>query len=459
MFDFAFAYTRQMQLILLFVNFLITFVCFYAIAELILTAYGEKASRGRKSLFAFFVGTLLNNVWTYCIYLLGGMLSFSPVTYALVTVPNPVFALLYYLIGFKTLGLSPARSARLMSHAYRYVIAYKTLAQFTGRLLFPQRADRPYNYLLDAVSLLLMTATVLALTLAMVYTINKRKNFIELRDAMFVKSVPGEIALNFFWAAVIYGLYVVPAIFIIGDRLWGYLFLAATIILIFAINIMWDIISVSQSKLQNSNAYISALLESTSEFRSFKHDFRNILQTYGGYIEIKDYEKLRQYHETVTNKSLNAETKLELAKKMDECPAIISLLIDKLGYADRLGVDIRIQILCSLSLPDNNLVAACRCISLLLDNAIEHAAESVRRAVVLSWSEKPNGNRLLVITNSTKDGVNPAELCEHGVAAKEGHTGDGLSDVRKMIASDPLMTLNMTFCQNEFCVYMERFVM
>lgn len=54
--------------------------------------------------------------------------------------------------------------------------------------------------------------------------------------------------------------------------------------------------AIYRRNLINKNEHIAALEHSINDFRGIKHDFNNILQSYTGYISLKDYDKLEAYH-------------------------------------------------------------------------------------------------------------------------------------------------------------------
>ncbi len=443
------------QLILSGFVYIITFMNHYMASKIILDIYGEKVSATRKVAFAIVAGVLLHTVVFQGIRYMQAAFSLPMLVTTLFSEPNPIFALFYYFIACKIFKLSPIRSIRLMTHAYLYIFSCSTLIDIIGCVL--AKAMGGHLALYELLCLLLDVILVFLVTHIFLFLIHKTNYRIDLRDAMFVKSIPLEALRSFIWIGAAYAISLTHVLFDAGETFGGHFLVAFSTISIFTLGLMWDINRVARTRLQNKTAYVGALSKSMDDFRGFKHDFKNILQTYSGYIEINDMEKLRQYHETMTNKLLVTESQLELAKRMEDCPAIISLLMEKLEYAGRNGVDFRLQIGGKLSMADDRLLATSRCIASLLDNAVEAAAESQRKMMLFSFTEKKNGNQLFVITNSTQGDVDIAKCCRLGFTTKESHMGVGLTTVRNIIDEDPLATLNMTYYQNEFSVYIEIF--
>ncbi len=68
MFNFNFAYLSTMQIILIFVSFVITIIFYTSMTNIILLIYGENVNFRRKALFVFLTGTAMNNIWIQLLY-------------------------------------------------------------------------------------------------------------------------------------------------------------------------------------------------------------------------------------------------------------------------------------------------------------------------------------------------------------------------------------------------------
>ncbi len=436
-------------------TFIANFIAHYLAAGIILEIYREKVTLWQKVFFALLGGVLMHNGLYYAAELVNNSLRLQWF-YTLFAMPNPVFAMLYYFIGCKIFRLPYARAIRLMNHAYMYVFccqAIRYVAKDMMLLMFggiapPQGMHTTAQFVVIIVAYLLMSRAIL-------YFVHKAECNIDLVEAMPVKSVPAEAARSLIWLSIGWGISFYYMQMRMQESYAFIIFYLTTVFSLFAINLMWDTNRVARAKLQNKAAYISALVKSMDDFRAFRHDFKNILQTYGGYIALDDMPKLKQYHETVVGLSKKTETHMELTKRMTECPATASLLIEKLNYAEKCGVDFQMQFGCSLYITEEYVLDCCRFFGCLVDNAIEAAADSERKMVVLTWDQKPNGNRLLVLTNSTKKTVDPARWYESGFTTKENHTGLGLSVMMDIVGKHPNCSLNVTSYQNEVSVYVE----
>lgn len=97
----------------------------------------------------------------------------------------------------------------------------------------------------------------------------------------------------------------------------------------------------------------------------------------------------------------------------------------------------------------------CRMFACLMDNAIEGAADSTEKKIHVSAEGKANGAKLLIITNSTNAFVDIDDISRHGMSSKEGHSGIGLTTVRKIIGKYGNCTFQMKCYNNEVSAYLE----
>lgn len=435
----AFAFSRQMQLMLMFVSFATTFLFYSFVTNIILTVYGYRVKLQRKLLFVLLVGTLLNNVWTYGVYFLGGMLSFPPLVYSLVTIPNPVFFLLFYLCGIKVLQLSPYRSLRIIFYAYVYFVAIKYFNRFIGYVFFAQTAGA-YNYLLDALSLICCSIINTLLYLATMAYINHNRFLIKQEDRIFIPAIGFEIFRSTMAATFIYCIAVfLPTLFPGSNAI----FLVISVFLAYYLSngVLSDARKAAQADSYHKDAYIKNLSETIESFGSLKHDFTNILQSYEGYLGLNDIDALKKYHNSVLMAARQTGTRMELSSRMSENPPLISLLLSKLTVSSKSFVTMHVDILCDVATVFVNNTDLCRSLDYLLDSAIETAAQSKLRKIFFTVRELPNQRKLIVIRNSTNTTA---------PAAKEPEL---LVQAQKILEQFGNCTFNMTRYEDEFVYY------
>lgn len=448
----AFAYSPQMQIILAIVVFVVEFLQIYLLAGLISIVFKLPATKRQKALFAFFTGTILQNVWVYGLYILGGMESFTRLQHQLITSPNPIAAMLYCYCAIKIFKLSPIRSIKTMSYVYLFWFICKKLSSVMGCLFFEQTGSS-YNYLLDATKQICILLIFTQVYRFVKYLVVK-KHFTLIVVENYYANPKKELFFYFLKASVAYSVSIALAV-TIPEHLLSSLICFFILALFFAIIMLVDRNRYNKQLIENSSIHISTLLKGNEEFRSVKHDFYNILQTYTGYLELEDISQLKKYHQSLIDVTVHAGTAMELGQRMNENPALMALLSSKLEYAERSGVRLRLSLRCSLVNTYIDNVELCRALSCLLDNAIEAAASSEEKRAYFSCEHKSEKSILFIITNSTDVPVNIEKFIGHGASSKPGHSGIGLTSVRSMVDKHSNCAFQMKYYDFEVSTYLE----
>lgn len=447
-----FAYSREMQLVLMVIAFIYNYIQMYYISALIMRIHGEKASVSQKSLFAFATGAIVYTLFIYLVYYIGGMMSFNAITYQLVVTPNPITALLYCVLAIRILKLSPVRSIELIGNVYLYYAIVISITRLVGAVFFVQTAER-YNYMLDAARNITSLAIFFTIYGATWFVLSKKPTLIVPKTNAFVD-------LRKDWAYFIVKAFLVYLCLVLCPLLISETVIAHTVILIFlslllVLTILLTNYVYVRSDNRHKEAHIKSMNRTTEEFRAVKHDFYNILNTYGGFLAVGDLNACRKYHEKFSDMTMRAGASLDLSKKAIENPALVSLLMDKRARADQAGVHLDIAIKCSLTNLPMDEIDICRVISCLIDNAIEAATESEQKHVSISVEQKAEDTRLLMIVNSTARQPDMNLIFTEGVTSKAGHQGIGLSSVRKIINRYGNCTFQLNCYDNVVTAYVE----
>jgi len=406
-----FAYSRTMQVILAVMTFIFTFVFIYLIAILILHIFDEKAGRKQKAVFAFLVGGVLNTIWAYAVYFIGGMRSFTPIVYALVVNPNPIFALLYYIIGVKVLKIPPIRSIKMMGHVYLYYVIVQIFNRILNTLFFVQATDR-YNYMLDAACQFTLLCVVWIIYLATKYLIRRYNYTINLNLFIDFKK---ELVLYILKTTFIY-LMIVGLPLYISNQIVANLIIFFIFILIFLLTNLWELYQSVKNEVGYKDEYIHVLSRDNANS-----------------------------HEEVSY----------LQKRMKENPSLISILIGKCDYAKKMNVKLSMKL---LSRTDNfyiNNIDICRIVDCLLENAIEAAAVSERKSVSFTVVSKSCGEKLIIINNSTTLPVETNKIIFRGITTIYERQGKGISTVRKIVSKHGNCTFKTTYHNNDVSTYLE----
>ncbi len=447
-----FAYSFEMQLLLAvqsyFTNTLITLL----IANLILTLANQEASMKQKLKFAVWIGAVFYTTYIYLAYFIMGMVSFSPTAYILVVGPNPILGYLYYYIGVRTLNLSPIRSIKLMGYFFTYFVFIVNVMRLNIAFMpietFPQ-----YNYLQNAGRQGVYLIIVIVIYYLTKFVFNKTKLTVRLADRVFI-DIKRERIIFLLKLLFLYSISTFLPM-ILRDNISGSVIVILILVIFFAYNIVLDLFASTKLELENKEVHINILSKAVNEFSSVKHDFYNILQTYNGYLEVGNLDLLKKYHASVISLTTNAGNSIDLSSRMDENPSFISLLANKLEYAERMKVEMTISLQCSAEDLYIDNLDLCRCVVCLLDNAIEAASLSEAKKVFFTLELKNDDSKLIIVTNSTAEAVDIPKISIAGNSSKSGHQGLGLANVRNIMAKYGNCAFYMTYYNFELSAYIE----
>ncbi len=384
-----FEYSTTLQVLLFFVSTITAILLFIYINNLILSIYGEKVSFKRRITFVLLIG-LLNQLWIYGIYILGGYSDFSLLTYTLVTMPNPFFFIIYYYLGIKILKLSKYHSINLMKIVYHFVILTMTVSQFIGASFFSQIPNEKYNYMLDILTLT-STTIVYTITFITIKIILKRSHFfirLQFKNSKPTKRPITALGIGFLMASAIYGFVVITP-FLINPRNFAFFNIVIVLLIAFILNVLLNFNLNAKNVIENKDTYINKLTSIIDDFSGLKHDFNNILQTYGGYLSIGDIDKLKKYHKSLQNTISIAEKQrdIDFNQKMVQNHTLATLLISKINNANQRDVKIITNINCNIKdmyIDDENLSFA---LSDLLDYMTDLISNTKDKSVIFSIEE------------------------------------------------------------------------
>ncbi|GCF93805.1 hypothetical protein NRIC_16960 [Enterococcus florum] len=184
--------------------------------------------------------------------------------------------------------------------------------------------------------------------------------------------------------------------------------------------------------------YVKNLEKMTQDIRKNHHDFSNILFSLGGYIyqPTIDQKELKSYFESVTQTfEADYDYFLETSKLGNlEIPELKTLIFTKLVDAKKQNISFTIEIDTKISSLGISGVNLSRIFGILLDNALEAAAESEVPQVCLAFINEP-ASYVCMIVNSTKHKNIHSLLTQDSFSTKGESRGLGLSIVRKIVQS------------------------
>jgi len=185
-------------------------------------------------------------------------------------------------------------------------------------------------------------------------------------------------------------------------------------------------------QLEVQQLYSRTLEHYTSDLRGFKHDFSNIINTIGGLVDMKDWDSLQNYMNTLNVEFLKITTTDIVNARLKDNPILYGVVLSKLSLAELSGIEFIISIQCELHLKYCDLLDFSRMIGILLDNALEAAADSQRKYVEMEIISI-HGQHRISIRNTCRDEVDIHKIFENGYTSKEQHSGIGLNQVMSII--------------------------
>ncbi|MEN2774327.1 sensor histidine kinase [Acetivibrio clariflavus] len=224
------------------------------------------------------------------------------------------------------------------------------------------------------------------------------------------------------------------------------------IVLINTINfIKFGKIEILKQNVEFQNLYIQTLNEMIDSLRGFKHDYNNMLQVMQGYISVNDMEGLKNFHSQLLAESRKINNFVPLNSYIKDVPPVYGLLLSKISYSEIKNVTINITVTCKLKITNIKIYDFCKILGILLDNAIEAAAESEKKLVELSIRESPDKSSLFIeITNSCIGTVDISSIFKDGYTTKKDHTGFGLWEVQKILSKYKNCKLYTNVWENYF---------
>ena len=199
-------------------------------------------------------------------------------------------------------------------------------------------------------------------------------------------------------------------------------------------------------QLQNLSNYSQQVEGLYQEIRSFRHDYANILSSLKIGIDQKDINLVSQVYDSVLK---NSGKKLK-GKRFDVAYlknindlALKSLLLSKLSEAQNLSVPVSLEIGEQFSIKNMEQIDFLTITSILLDNAIESAAEG---GIAVCFLEDREWNKLvMIVKNSTLEReIELRDIFKRDNSSKGVGRGIGLANVRRILKSYPNVCLKTT---------------
>ena len=199
--------------------------------------------------------------------------------------------------------------------------------------------------------------------------------------------------------------------------------------------------------------YTDEIVQLYNEIRGFRHDYASMLISLQTGINTGDMKEVENIFHNVLKKanlSLRSDdyTFFELNNVKDT--ALRSVMIQTIFKAREHEIEILFEVKDEIERLPMNLLDLVRVASVLLNNAVEGAAESTSKSINISLVNLEN-EIIFVIQNSRQSRhMNIEEIYEMGFSTKGKNRGLGLSNVKEIISKYEDIILETDITSNSF---------
>lgn len=191
-----------------------------------------------------------------------------------------------------------------------------------------------------------------------------------------------------------------------------------------------------EMEFKNLENYTEVLEEKYLEIRRFRHDYINIMASMSEYITNKDIDGLTNYFNNnimkLTNEIKLNNFKLNALKniKISEIKGLVS---SKLISAQEKGIDVTFESVNQIHSVNMDIVAFCRCIGILIDNAIEESLTIDKGMIRVGFITHENSLSFIVINAYEEKNYKIHQYFQEGFSTKGKNRGLGLSNLKRLI--------------------------
>ncbi|AJK86906.1 GHKL domain-containing protein [Lysinibacillus fusiformis] len=198
-------------------------------------------------------------------------------------------------------------------------------------------------------------------------------------------------------------------------------------------------------ELNSIQMYTEQLEKNYYEMRTFRHDYINILSSMSEYINNRDMNALESYFNDnimrVSQEIRDNDFKMRGLSEI-KIPEVKGLVSSKLITAQEKGIDVVFECPNEIHYLNMDSVLLCRCIGIILDNAIE-AAEEVEKGIIRVGFVELEQSVSFVVWNTFCDtGHKLFQYFEKGFSTKGENRGLGLNSLKKMVDQENMTQLD-----------------
>ena len=197
-------------------------------------------------------------------------------------------------------------------------------------------------------------------------------------------------------------------------------------------------IALNQKKFEQEHlqTYTDEIVALYNEIRGFRHDYAGMLVSMQIAIDSKDLQEIDRIYKEVlvkANQKLRSDKYTYFDLNNIEDSALRSLIAQSIVYARNNDVEFTLEVKDIITRLSIDLLDLVRIMSVLLNNAVEGAAESYLKQMEVAVI-KMDLETVIVIQNSCKITMTPSEdLFELGFSTKGRNRGIGLNNVKEIL--------------------------
>lgn len=222
-------------------------------------------------------------------------------------------------------------------------------------------------------------------------------------------------------------------------------------------------LNTTSQNLEEAQLYIKTLSLLHDTMRGFKHDFHNIVQGIGGYIDSNDIVGLKKYYKDLLKDCNRVNNLTALNPTIINNPAIYNIMATKYHRADENGIIINLTILMDLNELERHIkiYEFTRILGILMDNAIEASIECEEKIINVTFRKEDARHRIIMIIENTylNKTINTEKIFEKNYSTKSSKTNSGLGlwEVRQILKRNNNLNLFTTkdseFFKQQFEIY------
>ena len=214
-------------------------------------------------------------------------------------------------------------------------------------------------------------------------------------------------------------------------------------------------IALEQKKFEQKHlqTYTDEIVGLYNEIRGFRHDYAGMLVSLQMAIDSGDLQEIDRIYKEVlvkANQKLRSDKYTYFDLNNIEDSALRSLIAQSIVYARNNGVDFTLEVKDIIRKLSIDLLDLVRILSVLLNNAVEGAAESYFKQMEVAVI-KMDFETVIVIQNSCKITMNPSEdVFALGFSTKGRNRGIGLNNVKEILDKYENIILETEMEDNRF---------